>query len=709
VNLAALAICGAALVSGLLAAAADPRLPVSSRPSGPRRVTRALATRESLHFVAAFTIVAALPLLAVAAPAGDTIRPVDGAIAIVGAVAAVFGVWLLQWREGAGGPDGEGGAASGIAAIGLLAVAAAALAAVVAGATVGLPAGRSDAAHSAALAAGFGLAVISIPMVFGAEPRGRAVGIAIAIVAGGLIDRAVGPWTPAVALLAPALVAVVASVTRPSVVVRLARLGAAAADVEWPTPRRAVERAGEAFDRRVLGLAVVGAPLVVGLGALALLAAGPRVGIETTPAAARASTLLVVVGGFGIALLALVEGARGAPGDPSRLLPAAAAVPVAALALRLADPIAGLLLATVATLVAIAGTTSDGRRPRDAARGPRGRRAAPRTIAWGATSPGSVTAASALLGGAGLLLATSRFDALAEGPALGTLVIGAAVALRVGAIPFHRLVLAGADEAPGSALGLVLGWLPAVSALIVLGGAAGIPLVPGAAGLGSPAPPLDGIERLVILAVGLGTIVLAALASAAQSSLRHAVAYLVVSQAGWLVLAATAPATAAPPVIGWLVPFAASALLLGGCVARLTPAPDARSVPDLAGFGRSQPIVLIALVVAAVAAVGLPGTEPWAARLAIGDAAFGSRPVALVVCLFGAAAVALAAGRLVAVGLRPRGAGVTTPGSPRLGRLPRVGRTTLPALPADPDDWLAGLALATMTLGTLAVVFGSIG
>jgi hypothetical protein len=130
-------------------------------------------------------------------------------------------------------------------------------------------------------------------------------------------------------------------------------------------------------------------------------------------------------------------------------------------------------------------------------------------------------------------------------------------------------------------------------------------------------------------------------------------------------------------------------------------------VSDVAGFGRSQPVVLLAIVTGALAVVGVPGTAPWAARSAIADAVFGPGRVAVLVDLVGAGAVALAAGRLILTGLKRPAAPLAGGGPSWLGRLPLIRGTALSTLGApDRTDLVGALALAAMAAGTLAVAFG---
>ena len=115
------------------------------------------------------------------------------------------------------------------------------------------------------------------------------------------------------------------------------------------------------------------------------------------------------------------------------------------------------------------------------------------------------------------------------------------------------------------------------------------------------------------------TLVAGALAAFVADDLRHAVGYLVIADAGLVLLgfAALDPAAWGPTRV-WLVAMAASKTAVAAWSAVMEDRFSTRSVPDLRGWLRHSPIMGAALVVAAIATYGLPG---WVAFEARGDLA----------------------------------------------------------------------------------------
>jgi NADH-quinone oxidoreductase subunit M len=206
-------------------------------------------------------------------------------------------------------------------------------------------------------------------------------------------------------------------------------------------------------------------------------------------------------------------------------------------------------------------------------------------------------------------------------PALGfvTLAFALVVSARWGVLPFHLRVSRLTDLVPGETLPLLLAWIAVPMTVVAL--AAVDRLV-------SPlALSLDG-ERLVIVLVSLATLVLAALAAFVHDDLRHASAYLVIADAGLVLLAIAALDPAAwGPGRAWVVALAASktALLAWAVVAE--DRFGTRSLPDLRGWIRRSPLLAAALIVTTVATFGLPpllGMPAWVAldaRLGLASAA----------------------------------------------------------------------------------------
>ncbi|HET7026707.1 MAG TPA: proton-conducting transporter membrane subunit [Candidatus Limnocylindrales bacterium] len=577
---------------------------------------------------------AASPLLLLVAPADLAIDSPDGAavdrtiqlvIAVAGLAASLLAGLIVTDRGTEHAPSSSGHDGRAVpfgGGLGGLAIACAGAAATLAGA--GTAAGHDLAPASAiALGAGLGIVVTAVPMATLGRGRARPVGVAVLVAGVGLVDRAIGPWSPLIALVGPVLGVAAASllavgVRRPIDSRRTIASGTAGvvrpANSTWAiAPSR--------FDTPAVAFAVVGAPSLVGLGSIVLLLTGP-----SGDADAGAGVRLAISGGMGLALLALAELVRGQERPALTLLPVAASIPVAALALRLDDPVAAILLAGIAGAIALFGP---GREPQATRRG-----------------PGAALAATilplALVGGVLLASAGSATAPAAAGVAgLGTFLAAAAIGGSIGVLPFHRLATLRADLVPAFAIGPVLGWLPAVGSLVGIEALAAV-----------AAPALGGLERPLVEIAAVATIGLGGIAACVQDDVRHAFAYLVVSAAGWIVLGLASPVSPGQPAVAWLPSFAAGALALGGAASLL----DARSttgrLPDLSGFGRRNPVIVLALGAAFVASVGLPGTSSWASRAAIADDAIGGVPAAALLT-FGAAIAAVGFGRFVMDGLRP--------------------------------------------------------
>ena len=178
--------------------------------------------------------------------------------------------------------------------------------------------------------------------------------------------------------------------------------------------------------------------------------------------------------------------------------------------------------------------------------------------------------------------------------------------MRLGVIPFHLRVPRLADVASPISLPLLLAWIPVPLgvAAIAISDQLIAPL----------ALPLDG-ERTIIVIVALVTLVAGALAAFIQDDLRHAVGYLVIADAGLVLLgfAALDPAAWGPTRV-WLVAMAASKTAIAAWSAVMEDRFSTRSVPDLRGWLRHSPIMGAALVVAAIATYGLPGWVAFEAR-----------------------------------------------------------------------------------------------
>ena len=206
--------------------------------------------------------------------------------------------------------------------------------------------------------------------------------------------------------------------------------------------------------------------------------------------------------------------------------------------------------------------------------------------------------------GADTAAATTRGVAA---PVLGliTLAVGLAVAARWGMLPFHVRVSRLTDLVAPESLPLLLAWIAVPMTIVAF---AAIDRL-------MPLPlPLDG-ERIVLILLAVVTLVGASLAAFFHDDLRHAVGYLVVGDAGLLLLAIAAlDPEAWGPARAWIVALAASKTALGAWAAVAETRFESRSVPELRGWLRRSPLLAVAFVLTVLATFGLPGWVAFEAR-----------------------------------------------------------------------------------------------
>ena len=429
-------------------------------------------------------------------------------------------------------------------------------------------------------------------------------------------------------------------------------------------------------DRRWLGtLAGIGAVLAA-LGAATAVRPDTPLGIGGGALAGsdHLRVLLVLCLGGGLLVLIVARLATWQPSAPGALLGGAAGI---GLALGLAGTPPALLAAAAGTVAASAlalGSPAAPSRIRALAHELRG---ATTSVVVGLVAAGIVPAAASTPG---------RVPGLAEPglaePAAAALVflgIGLVLAHRFGAIPLHARVSRLADATPSGALPILAAWVPAAWVIVILGWAP-VALGPSSADLG--------LERALIVALALVTLLFGAVAALIQDEVDHVVAYTIVADAGIALLAlASLDPAARDAARAWVLVFATTRTALIGWTIAFRAAFGTGRLRDTAGWMRRAPALGVALAAILVAVVGWPGLLAWEARLAILRSATGG-PV-LLLAYAGSLGTGIAICRLLVVGLgrpSPIVAGA-------VGELPR-----LPAQPARAASGPAAPETATAEL-----------
>ncbi len=281
-----------------------------------------------------------------------------------------------------------------------------------------------------------------------------------------------------------------------------------------------------------------------------------------------------------------------------------------------------------------------------------------------------------------------------------------AVAIRLGAIPFHVWAARVADAAPALGLPLVMAWGPAAFTVVAL------TWIDGAiAPMGAPL----GAERGLVALVGLASIALGTAAAIAHDDLEHVVGYSIVADAGvaLLGLAALDPAAWAPTRT-WLLAFVVTKSAFAAWAAAILSRYGTRRLSELGGWARRSPMLLVALMAIAVATIGWPGLAAFAARGSLIDLVLDG-PLALFTLVASLAGVVVY-GRVLLAGLAPPGHAVDAAAAGRPSRPAGRPRGPSPSLHGDAiDAWIAnrGLIAAAGVLAlsglALAVAGGGLG
>jgi NADH:ubiquinone oxidoreductase subunit 2 (subunit N) len=217
----------------------------------------------------------------------------------------------------------------------------------------------------------------------------------------------------------------------------------------------------------------------------------------------------------------------------------------------------------------------------------------------------------------------------------------AAVAIRFGAIPFHFWAARLADAAPEVTLPMLMAWVPGAFAVVALTWADQ-----------SIAPlllPLTA-ERIAIVAVGAASAVLGILAAGIQDDLEHVVGYTIIADAGIAILGLAALSPAAwEPAREWILIFVTVRSAFAAWAVAVRAGFGTRRISELGGWALRAPLLAVALVLIAIAAVGWPGLVAWNARATLVDLTLAG-PIGIVVMLAAVAQLAIY-GRLLVVGL----------------------------------------------------------
>lgn len=339
--------------------------------------------------------------------------------------------------------------------------------------------------------------------------------------------------------------------------------------------------------------------------------------------------------GLALTLLGLAAGGADDPraGRPASL-PIATLVALAALAVALSA--SSPLVAVPAAVAAAAAGLLVSIRPPLATRTVESLRRELRVVA--------ITGVLLLLGvgwAASLVPAAIPASLPADAVGLAFLAVAAAVALRAGAIPFHAWVTRLAATAPRPALPLLLAWLPAGLLLVAIewDRAAIAPL-----GL-----PLE-LERGIVIGVGVVGLVLGVMGAWLQEDVALVVAYSVVQDAGFGLLAlGTSDPTAWAAARTWLLAFVVVKTAFVGWAVALHGAFGSGRLDELGGWSRRSPLLGLALLAIVAATIGWPGLVVFEARVELLRLSLHD-PVRTV-ALIGGLASLLYYGRLAAIGL----------------------------------------------------------
>ncbi len=229
----------------------------------------------------------------------------------------------------------------------------------------------------------------------------------------------------------------------------------------------------------------------------------------------------------------------------------------------------------------------------------------------------------ALAGMAWLLSPSGLIAPDPAGVTAAMLLVSTAVALTMGALPFHRVAVRATVTGPVALAAARSVWLPAAFALAAVAWSQRV-LTPSVAFTAVGSAPLFADARAIVAVVALVTLGGGALAATFHDDLRHVLAYALIGDAGMVLLVfASADPAAASYAAAWLPVNAVVRTAFVTWVVALTGRWGTGLVDDLHGWARASPLLGLALVAIAAATFGLPGWGIFELRSSLVDAGGG--------------------------------------------------------------------------------------
>jgi NADH:ubiquinone oxidoreductase subunit 2 (subunit N) len=204
-----------------------------------------------------------------------------------------------------------------------------------------------------------------------------------------------------------------------------------------------------------------------------------------------------------------------------------------------------------------------------------------------------------------------------------TLLMAAAVAIRIGAIPVHAPLARLIERAKTAALPLLAAWV--LAAFAVVARSAG------------PRPSSRSRDHDADLHRGHGRRAADHHARqrrrAIDDDLVRWLGYGIIADGGFVLRPSPATASARSARPAWLVCFALARTIAACVILGLQGAYDARRTRELEGWLRRTPLMGAALVGALIIGSGVPGTLSWQVRLDLAQDALAGEPLGMVLVL----------------------------------------------------------------------------